>query len=133
MKPLTSKVIKGLTTGTRLTCADNSGAKIYEIIGVKNYHGVRGRYPKAGVGDVVICSVKKGNPQKRKKVVKVLVVRQKKEYRRADGTRVQFYDNAGVEIDPEKRIPIGTEIKGAIGREIVERYPKVAAIASIVI
>ncbi len=133
MKPLTSRITKGLTTGTQLICADNSGAKIYEIIGVKKYHGVRGRYPKAGVGDTIICSVKKGNPQKRKKVVKVLVVRQKKEYRRADGTRIQFEDNAGVEIDPEKRIPIGTEIKGAIGREIVERYPKVAAIASIVV
>ena len=133
MKALNARITKGLTTGTRMICADNSGAKIYEIIGVKQYHGVRGRYPKAGVGNIVICSVKKGNPQKRKKVVKVLVVRQKKEYRRADGTRVQFADNAGVEIDPEKKIPIGTEIKGAIGREIVERYPKVAAIASIVI
>jgi len=133
MKPLTSKVTKALTTGSRLVCADNSGAKIYEIIGVRKYHGVRGRYPKAGVGDVVICSVKKGTPKKRKTIVKALIVRQKKEYKRADGTRVQFYDNAAVEIDPEKKIPIATEIKGAIGREIVERYPKVAAIASIVI
>ncbi|MFA5382720.1 MAG: 50S ribosomal protein L14 [Candidatus Micrarchaeia archaeon] len=133
MKPLTAKITKSLTNGTRLNCADNSGAKIYEIIGVKDYQGVRKRYPSAGVGDIAICSVKKGNPQKRKKVVKVLIVRQKKEYRRSDGTRIQFEDNAGVEIDPEKKIPIGTEIKGAIGREIVERYPKVAAIASIVI
>ena len=68
MKPLTSKVTKALTTGSRLVCADNSGAKIYEIIGVRKYHGVRGRYPKAGVGDVVICSVKKGTPKKRKTI-----------------------------------------------------------------
>jgi len=133
MKPLTSNITKGLTTGSRLVCADNSGAKEYYIINVLGVCGRRGRTPKAGIGDIIIVSVKKGTPKKRKTIVKALIVRQVKEFRRPNGMRIQFEDNAAVEIDAEKGIPIATEIKGAVAREISERYPKVSGIASIVV
>lgn len=63
-----------------------------------------------------------------KKVVRALVVRQKKEYRRPTGTRILFEDNAAVLIT-EEGLPVGTEIKGVVAREVAERFPKVAAIA----
>jgi len=133
MKALTAKIVKTLTTGSRLVCADNSGAKELEIISIRKYHGRRGRNPKAGIGDVVTASVKKGTPEMKRKIVKAVIIRQKKEYRRPNGTRIMFYDNAAALIDPEKKIPVGTEIKGAVAREVSERYPKVVGIASIVV
>ena len=129
MKGLTSNVIKTLTTGSMITCSDNSGAKVIYIIGSLRYKGTRAKYPKVGVGDVVIASVKKGKPDMIKKVVKALIVRQKKEYRRANGTRLFFEDNAAVLVNDDF-LPVGTEIKGVVAREIAERYPKVAAISA---
>ena len=128
MKGLTGKISKPLTTGTYLLCHDNSGAKELFIFGVKGIKGVRSRYPSVGIGDVVIVSVKKGNPDMIKKVVKALIVRQKKEFRRANGMRISFEDNAAVLITDDG-LPVGTEIKGVVAREVAERYPKVAAIA----
>lgn len=129
MKGLTGKIIKTLTSGTKLFCTDNSGAKIIFVIGALRYKGTRGRYPKVGVGDVVIASVRKGKPDMVKKVVKALVVRQKKEIRRVNGTRIFFEDNAAVLVNDDF-LPIGTEIKGVVAREIAERFPKVAAISA---
>ncbi|MBM3229216.1 50S ribosomal protein L14 [Candidatus Parvarchaeota archaeon] len=131
MKGLTATVTKGLTTGTVMQCIDNSGAKIISIIGAKTYRGKRALYPKVGVGDIVTVSVKKGTPTMRKKVVKAVIVRQKKEYRRPNGTRIQFEDNAAVLID-DQGLPVGTEIKGVVAREVAERFPKVAAVAAAV-
>jgi large subunit ribosomal protein L14 len=128
MKGLGSHVPKTLTLGTELVCHDNSGAKIVEIIGVAGYKGVRGRNPKAGVADLIIAAVKKGKPDMVKKKVKAVIVRQKKEIRRPNGNRVSFEDNACVLVNDDK-LPIGTEIKGVIAKEVAERYPKVAAIA----
>ncbi len=133
MKALTANVVKALTIGSRLVCADNSGAKELEIISVLKYHGRRSRLPRAGIGDVVIASVKKGNPKMRKKVVKAVIIRQRKAYKRPDGTRIMFEDNAAVLVDPVKKIPVATEIKGAVAREVGERFPKVLGIASIVV
>jgi large subunit ribosomal protein L14 len=128
MKGLGSHIPKTLTLGTELVCHDNSGAKIVELIGVSGYKGVRGRNPKAGVADLIIAAVKKGKPDMVKKKVKAIIVRQKKEIRRANGSRVSFEDNACVLVNDDK-LPIGTEIKGVIAKEVAERYPKVAAIA----
>ncbi|NPA22398.1 MAG: 50S ribosomal protein L14 [Candidatus Micrarchaeota archaeon] len=127
MKAVRAKVVKTLTTGTYLKCDDNSGAKVLMIIGVEHYKGVRGRYPRAGVGDVVICSVKKGDPKLVGTVVKAVIIRQKKEFNRR-GYRVAFEDNAAVVIN-EEGIPVGTEVKGVVAREAAERFPKVAGIA----
>lgn len=129
MKGLTSTVTKTLTSGTLLPCTDNSGAKVVYIIGARQYQGTRGRYPKVGVGDIVIASVRKGKPDMVKKIVKALIVRQKKEYRRANGMRILFEDNAAV-IVSDDFLPVGTEIKGVVAREIAERFPKVAAISA---
>lgn len=128
MKGLTANIVKALTEGSRLVCHDNSGARELAIISTIGKKGVRSRYPKVGVGDVVICSVKKGNPDMIKKVVRALIVRQKKEYRRPNGMRIMFEDNAAVLIT-EDGLPVGTEIKGIVAREISERFPKVSAIA----
>lgn len=132
MRSLQSKITRALTTGSRLICDDNSGAKIVEIIGVKKWKSRKGRNPQVGIGDVVTVSVKKGSPQIRKKIETAVVVRQKKEIRRAAGYRLAFEDNAVILID-DQGLPKGTEIKGAIAREVAERYPKVAAIAAAVV
>ncbi len=132
MKGLTSSVTKALPVGARLVCDDNSGAKVVQIIGVIRYRASKSTYPAAGVCDIIIVSVKKGNPKMRKKIERATVIRQKKEYRRANGVHIAFEDNAAVLID-EGGLPKGSEIKGAIAREVAERYPKVAAIAAAVI
>ena len=129
MKGFTSTICKTLTTGTMMPCTDNSGAKMIYIIGALHFKGTRGRPPQLGIGDVVIASVKKGKPDMVKKVVKALIVRQKKEFRRANGTRLFFEDNAAVLVSDDF-LPVGTEIKGVVAREISERFPKVAAISA---
>jgi len=129
MKGLTGNVVKTITLGTRLVCTDNSGAKIVGVISAIGYKGKRGRLPQLGVGSVTISSVKKGKPDMVKKVVKALIVRQKKEYRRPNGMRVMFEDNAAVLVTDDY-LPVGTEIKGVVAKEIAERFPKVAAISS---
>ncbi len=129
MKGVAAKVTKGLTLGSTLKCSDNTKAKELQLIGVIGYKGVRGRYPAAGVGDLAICSVKKGGPTVKGTVVKAVIIRQKKEYRRANGWRISFEDNAAVLVNDEG-LPLGTEIKGVIAKEVVERFPKLAAISS---
>ncbi len=132
MKSIRAKVPKALPTGARLVCADNTGAREVEIIAVKGYRGVRRRYPAAGVGDIIIVTVKKGSPEIRKQVHYAVIVRQRKEYRRPDGTRVKFEDNAAVITDP-KGNPKGTEIRGAVAREAAERFTKIGSLASAII
>jgi len=97
------KLSKGVSVGTRLTCADNTGAKVIQIIAVKGFKGRLNRYPTASVGDMVIVSVKKGTPQMRRQVLPAIVIRQRKLYRRPNGLWVQFEDNAAVIASPEGR------------------------------
>ena len=132
MKGLGSSVSKGLQVGSRIVCSDNSGAKVVQIIGVRGTKAKKGMYPKVGVGDIVIVSVKKGAQGMRKKVIRALVVRQRMPFRRANGMRLMFEDNAVVIVD-DQNLPTGTEIKGAVAREVADRYPKVAAIAPAVV
>ena len=96
MKALTSNVSKALPIGATLQCVDNTGAREIQIISVKGFKGVRRRLDVAGVGDLVVASVKKGTADMRREVVNAVVIRQKKEYMRADGLRVKFEDNAAV-------------------------------------
>ena len=123
---------RALTTGSRLICADNTGAKELEIIAVYGYKGVKRRYPKAGVGDMVFASVKKGRPNIRKTIVQAVIVRQKKEYRRLDGTRIKFEDNAAVITGPDG-VPKGSEARGPVAKEAVERWLKISGVSSIIV
>lgn len=124
--------VRVLPIGANLLCADNTGARQLRIIAVIGYKGRRRRMPKAGVGDQIVASVKKGTPELRKQMVRAIVIRQAKEYRRIDGIRVKFEDNAAVLITPEGA-PRGSEIRGPMAREAAERWPKVAGTASIVV
>ncbi|MFC2162452.1 50S ribosomal protein L14 [Candidatus Altiarchaeota archaeon] len=127
-----ANVTRALPSGARLICCDNSGAKILEVIQVRAYKGVRSRMPKAGVGDMIIATVKKGRPDIRKQVVKAVIVRQKKEYRRCNGTKIKFADNAAIVVSDEG-MPKGTEIKGPVAKEAADRWMKIGTIASIVV
>lgn len=112
---------------TRLTVADNSGAK--EVMCIKVLGGSHKRY--ASVGDVIVVSVKKAIPNgkvKKKQVLKAVVVRTKKEVLRNNGSLVRFDDNAAVLLDA-KREPIGTRIFGPVSREV--RYANFMKIVSL--
>ncbi len=133
MKAIKAKVTRGLPSQAVVPTCDNSGAKVLKIVSVKGHKTVKGRMPAAGVGDLVLASVRKGKLDMRKTVVPAVIVRQKKEYRRPDGTRVKFEDNAAIVLKDEKGNPKGTLIKGPIAKEVVERWPAVAKIAKIVV
>ena len=132
MEALKADVTQGLSKGSLLTCADNTGAREVKIISVKGYGGTRNRHPKGGVGDRVTVSVTKGTPEMRRQIVEAVVIRQRKPIRRPDGTRVKFEDNAAVIID-ENGEPRGTELKGPIAREVAERFPSVASTATMIV
>ncbi|HLC64949.1 MAG TPA: 50S ribosomal protein L14 [Candidatus Nanoarchaeia archaeon] len=133
MQPLKARITRGLTQGSMVETCDNSGAKIIRIFSVVGSKTVKGRYPSCGIADLVLASVRRGKPEMRKQVVFAVIVRQRKEYRRPDGTRVKFEDNAAVVLKDDKGNPKGTMLKGAIAKEVVDRYPSVAKIASIVV
>ncbi|RLE46915.1 50S ribosomal protein L14, partial [Candidatus Woesearchaeota archaeon] len=93
----------------------------------------KGKIPAAGVGDLVVASVISGRPDMRKQVVSAVIVRQKRPYRRLDGTRIKFEDNAAVVIKDELGNPKGTMIKGPVAKEAAERWPLIAKIAKIIV
>ncbi|MFA5313582.1 MAG: 50S ribosomal protein L14 [Methanomassiliicoccales archaeon] len=132
VKGLAGKQTKGICTGTILNVIDNTGAKTIGVIAVPGFHGVTRRYPSAAIGDIVVASVKKGSPEMRRQVVYAVIVRQKRPFRRADGTMVVFEDNAAV-ITTEEGETKGSDIKGAVAREAAERWPRIAATASTII
>nr|AJS12511.1 50S ribosomal protein L14P [uncultured archaeon] len=129
MKAINASSTRGLTHGTICHCTDNSGAKEVKIISVYKYKARKRRMPHAGIADLVNVVVKKGKPEIRKKVEKAVVVRVRKEFRRPDGTRVKFEDNAVVLVD-EKGLPKGSEVKGVVAKEVGERYPKIVGISA---
>ncbi|USN45959.1 MAG: 50S ribosomal protein L14 [Candidatus Woesearchaeota archaeon] len=133
MKPIAARITKGITHGTNLPTCDNSGAKVLRVFAVKGQRTVKGRYPQGGVGDMVLASVVKGRPDMRKKVVPAIIVRQRKEYRRADGTRIKFEENAAVVLKDDKGNPKGTIFKGPIAKEACDRWPAVAKLANIIV
>jgi large subunit ribosomal protein L14 len=132
MKGLSTRVSKGLVPGSILTCADNSGAKTLMIINKIGKAGKHRKMAACGVGDVIMASVKSGSPTYIKKKVRAIIIRQKSPMRRASGIHVRFEDNAAILVT-DVNLAVGTEVKGAMAREIVERYIKLAGIASRVI
>ena len=133
MKAIQGRITKGLMHGSLIQTCDNSGAKAVRLVSVKRSKTVRGRKPSAGIGDLILVSVVKGTKEMRKQVVPAVIVRQRKEYRRPDGTRIKFEDNAVVVLKDEKGTPKGTIFKGAIAKEVSERWPNIAKVASIVV
>ncbi len=133
MKAVTARMPKSMQLKTVLACADNTGAKEMELIAVIGYKGRLRRLPKAGIADVIVCSVTKGKEKMRHQVVHAVIVRQKKEFRRSDGTRVKFSDNAAVLVNPKTFEPQGTEIRSVIAKEVVERFSAIGKIASMVL
>lgn len=117
---------------TRLAVADNTGAK--EVMCIKVLGGSRRRF--AGLGDVIICSVKSvipGSEVKKKAVVRCVVVRCRKPTRRKDGSYVRFDSNAAVIIDNDNN-PRGTRIFGAVARELRDlNFMKIVSLANEVI
>jgi large subunit ribosomal protein L14 len=117
---------------TYVDVADNTGAK--EAMCIKVLGGTRRRY--AGLGDVIIASVKKaipGGDVKPGDVVKAVVVRTKKLARREDGSYVRFDRNAVVILNKEDDNPRGTRIFGAVARELRVAYPKIVSLAAEVV
>lgn len=113
-----------------LNLADNSGAKRLRVIQV--YGG--SRRPKGGVGDIVVASVIASDAQgtvKRGQLVRAVVVRTRKEHRRADGSYIRFDDNAAVIIESRKNFnPVGTRVFGPIAREVKDAgFAKIASLA----
>ena len=117
---------------TRLTVADNSGAKVLYCIKVLG--GSRRRY--ASVGDIIVVSVKEAIPNAKVKkgdVLKAVIVRTKKEIRRPDGSFIRFDDNSAVLISASRE-PIGTRIFGPVARELRDRrYMRIVSLAAEVI
>ncbi len=113
---------------TRLSVADNSGAKVVSCIKVLG--GSRRRY--ASIGDIIVVSVKVAMPNSKVKkgdVLKAVVVRTKKEIRRPDGSFIRFDENSAVLINAQRE-PIGTRIFGPVARELrAQRFMKIISLA----
>ena len=123
---------------SRIEVADNSGAKIVLVIGVLGGSTARGRYTRraVGVGDRVVCTVKKALPNSDVKtgdIVRAVIVRTKYPTRRKDGSYVRFDSNVCVLIGDDMN-PKGTRIFGAVARELREKnYMKIVSLASEVV
>jgi len=133
MKPLKARVTKGLNLGSLVDVADNSGAKGVRIIAVKKGKGRKGRQLACGMGDLVKIVVKEGSKELRKQIFWAVVVRQRKPFRRLTGERISFQSNAVALLKDEFGNPKGTQIKGPISKEVGDRWPFIAKIASTVV
>ncbi len=133
MRGIPGSVTRGLPKGARLDCVDNTGAKIVEIIMVPKLGGTHRRYPAAGVGDLITVSVKKGTPEMRRQILQAVIVRQRRPFKRADGTTVVFEDNACVIINQDDGEVKGSQIKGPVAREAAQRWPRISATANTIV
>ncbi len=132
MRAITGKPTRALNIGSIVDAADNGGARIVKIVGIKHGKTSKGRQGYAKVGDWVKVSIRKGDPKMKGELFDAVVVRQKKSWKRSTGETVCFMDNAVALLKDEKGNPKGTQIKGPIAREVQERWKEVAKIATIV-
>ncbi|XP_049360375.1 60S ribosomal protein L23-like [Solanum verrucosum] len=110
------EVPSGLSVAMTVNCTDNTGAKNLYIISVKGINGRLNRLPSACVGDMVMATVKKGKPDLRKKVMPIVIIRQRKPWRRKDCVFMYFEDNAGVIVNPKGEMK-GSARTSPIGKE----------------
>ena len=125
-------ITRALPLGAQIICADNTGAKILEIVMVQKTKTRVARYPSAAVGDFVNVVVKKGPGELRGQIFGAVVIRQKYPIKRLSGVRLCFEDNAGVLVTPEGEIK-GTEIKGPVAAEASDKWTRIANLASMVV
>jgi large subunit ribosomal protein L14 len=115
---------------SRIKVADNSGAR--ELLVIQVIGGSKRRY--GSIGDVVIATVKSATPQgtvKKSEIVRAVVVRVSKEWRREDGSYIRFDDNAAVVLDTDGKNPKGSRIFGPVARELREKgFVKIVSLAS---
>lgn len=112
-----------------LAVADNTGARKLQCI---RLHGGYQRRT-AGIGDIITCVIKEATPHtsvKKSEIVKAVIVRTRKEYKRGDGSAIRFDDNAAVIVDPKSKDPKGTRIFGPVARELRARgFMKIISLA----
>lgn len=114
---------------SRLKVADNSGAR--ELLVIQVLGGSKRRY--GSIGDIVVATVKSATPQgavKKSEIVRAVVVRVSKEFRREDGSHIRFDDNAAVVLDTDGKNPKGSRIFGPVARELREKgFVKIVSLA----
>ena len=133
MKAIRRNGSRGIPIGAEVEVVDNSGAKLVKVIGVKGFKSIKRKLECGGVGDMFTAHVIKGKPDMKHEVVKCVLVRQKQEYKRPDGTNVKFQSNGMVVLKDEKGNPKGTIVKGVMAKEVGERFPAVARIANVIV
>lgn len=118
-----------LSAEAKLSVADNTGAKLLEIIRVLGASGRRYAY----LGDIIVASVKVAEPRgsaKKGEVVRAVIVRSRKEYKRPDGSAIRFDENAAVILQKDSQEPLGTRVFGPIAREVRQRgFQKIISLA----
>merc|ERR1712206_74805 len=112
--------------------ADNTGAKNLYVIAVYGIRGRLNRLPAGCSGDMVLATVKKGKPELRKKVMPAVIIRQRKAFRRIDGTYIYFEDNAGVIVNQKGEMK-GTAISGPVAKECADLWVRIASAASTIV
>jgi len=132
-RAISAKATRALNIGSMVLSSDNSGARIVRVTGVKGGKSTKKRQQYAKIGDWVKVSVRAGKPDMKGNVFDAVVIRTKRPYRRITGERIAFEDNAVAILKDEKGNPKGTQIKGAVAREVQERWPSVAKIAQFVL
>ncbi len=133
MKAISANVTNALQPESRIFVCDNSGAKLIKLFSKKRGKSVKGRRIGIGIGDLVSAAVIKGKTEMMKQVVFAIIVRQKRPYRRPDGTRIMFEDNAAVVLKDDKGTLKVTMIKGPVAKEVCGRWPTIAKLAKIVV
>ena len=126
------KISLALPVGAVINCSDNTGAKNLYIISTWGYRGRLNRLPAATVGDICMCSVKKGNSTLRKKVMPCVIIRQRKSFRRKDGIVLYFEDNAGVIVNAKGEMK-GSAIAGPVAKEAADLWPKISTHAPAIV
>ena len=125
-----------------MNCADNTGAKNLYLFAVSGCGARLNRFPSGSVGDMFLCSVRKGKPELRKKVLNAVIIRQRKAIRRPEGYFIYFEgkftegltrtDNAGVIVNVKGEMK-GSGITGPVAKECAELFSKIAANASSIV
>jgi large subunit ribosomal protein L23e len=115
-----------------LLCVGSAGAKNLYIMAVAGIKGRLNKLPAASPGDMCICTVKNGKPDLRKKVMPGVLIRQRKPWRRKDGTFIYFEDNAGVIINPKGEMK-GSAIAGPVAKECADMFPRIASAAGTIV